>query len=209
MKILNLEDYPNFLDLISLTDKDIIHQIVEFELDFINIRDKKVEWEISLPKFVTPFYNFIKEFNTIPDQSVYWLNYKIENESFFNENQFDKETLNAIQARIYRTYPSLVRDIHFSLLLKKKMDCKVIYNEKLDIEEGIDILLIKDNKFLGINCFTDTEIARIGRNKKSYKHENFGNIKYIDLPVTISGAKSSGKFYLYGLSEIYKLEELI
>ena len=81
----------------------------------------------------------------------------------------DKEDIvRGIKARLFRSYPSLVRDLHFCLFLKEraKNDARVIYNIQIDTEIGIDILVEQGSTIYAINLFTPTARAMVGREKR-------------------------------------------
>ena len=69
-----------------------------------------------------------------------------------------------IRARAFRTYPSLVRDVYFNKYIEERlgMKCRIIYNTRLDIEEGIDLMIVSQKNNYGISFFTDTNRAFTG-----------------------------------------------
>ena len=112
-----------------------------------------------------------------------------------------------LKARLYRTYPSLIRDLHFSKLLSERANnYKIIYNTNLDIKEGIDLLVIVNKINIAVNLYTKTRRAFVGRNKKENRHTIYDNITYIELPVEFNGSIKIGDFFLYGEREIFELE---
>src|SRR5690554_4897780 len=187
MSILQPKDYPNQIPLIKLTVSQIEHQIRNFELSFSTVRNRDVEWKMKFPMFVPAFYNFVLIKNSIPTQNEYWSHYLLVNSRWFELEKLSSVHLNGLQARVFRTYPSLIRDIHFSKYVYSQLNqCIVIYNQKLDIEEGIDLLVIHNDVYFAFNLFTDTNRAYSGRFKKNNRHINFENVEYIDLPVNLS-----------------------
>jgi hypothetical protein len=75
----------------------------------------------------------------------------------------------------------------------------------LDIKDGIDLLVIKDNKINAINLFTDTRRAYKGRSKKVFRHKNYENVNYLELPVQFMGSNKVGEFFLYGNRELQQI----
>lgn len=210
MKFLQINDYPNFLDHIALSSNDIIELIKTYKLSFPQIRNNKVEWETAFPIFLTPFYKFVYLHNNILTQIGFWDYFISENKGYFDDKNFDKDIMAGLKARIFRTYPSLVRDLHFSIFLKENLkDAIIIYNRKLDIEEGIDILIQFNNKLFGINLYTDTVNSYIGREKKASRHIRFDNIQYIELPVNFKESVKCGEFFLYGKTELLQITDII
>ena len=206
MKIFNLIDYPNFLDYIHLTSPEIFNSIKFYSLEFFSDKNNDAEWNISFPIFLGSFYKYIYLNNKVLTQDEFYKYYLSENKLYFEQHIFSNEILNGLKARIYRTYPSLIRDLHFSTFLKENCtDALIVYNRKLDVEEGIDLLIEFNKVFWGINLYTKTYRAQSGRDKKVNRHIKFDNIKYIDLPVDFKECKQCGRFFLYGDNEFKEI----
>jgi hypothetical protein len=206
MKSFDVEKFPNLLDNINLTHETIEESIKEYSLEFSSVRNQQVEWKISFPMFATSFYKYTFFKHKIPTQKEFYDYYVSSNKEFFTTRNFSEDIMIGLKARVYRTYPSLVRDIHFSKTLHDKLkDYKVIYNTKLDINEGIDVMIIKEDEYYGVNLFTNTTRAKSSRDKKSKRHSNFTNVNYIDLPVNFNGSLKCGDFFLYGEEEMTQL----
>lgn len=204
--MINIEDYKNLFDHIVLESEEIENQIINYDLTFSNIKNDFVEWRMKFPMFLNSFYQSVYDTNTIPTQSDFWSTYLIKNESFFNEKSFSESTIEALKARAYRAYPSLVRDIHFVHYVKENMrDSRVIYNRTLDVEEGIDFMIVKNDKNYAVNLFTSTARAIQARAKKENRHKKYDNVIYIELPVNFMGSYSCGKFFLYKEQEYNNL----
>lgn len=200
MKLFNPANYSNLIAQINLTSKDICSIIQYFDLSFIRVKSQDVEC-MALPNFVTSFYDFVLRSNTIPTQIDYFDNYLNINSRYFSDNVFDGDIMNAIKARALRAFPSIVRDIHFATYLKEHLpDCTVIYNAALDINEGIDLMIINGKNY-ALNLFTDTQSAINARGLKANRHNRFNNVIYIDIPISLSKSVKVGDFYLYGDKE--------
>ncbi|TGV00680.1 TaqI family restriction endonuclease [Flavivirga rizhaonensis] len=210
MAILDVIKYSNHLELFKISSKEIENQILSFKLTFINNRNQKAEWGVRFPTFLDSFYKYIYNNDKLPSQDEFYNYYLANNKSWFNSTPLTKEVYDGLKARIYRTYPSLIRDLHFSKLISENAtDYKVIYNTNLDVKEGIDLLVIVNNKNIAINLYTKTKRAVIGRIKKESRHIPYDNITYIELPVEFNGSNEIGDFFLYGNREIAQLEEKI
>lgn len=196
-----IEDYYNVLDDIKLTSKDIESQLREINLFFDKFIDVEVENDNKLPPVITYFYDFVKTNNKIPKQFDLWKEYKKNvYVSQIIKNPIKNE---ALKSRIFRIYPSLVRDIHFAILLKEKSkNCTVIYNNELDFFIGIDILISYKDKLYGINLYVNTERAKLYRGKKYNRHSKTDNVISIDIPVNFEDSYRVKDFYLYGKKEI-------
>lgn len=210
MKVLDISLYPNFLDHIRLNSEEVCKIIKNYTLEFSQVRNQDVEWKIAFPMFLTPFYKFIYLNNNILSQENYFKYYFSENREYFESHNFNSIIIEGLKARVYRTYPSLVRDLHFMLFVKENYNqIAIVYNRKLDIEEGIDLLIIKNGSYYGINLYADTKRAHIGREKKEFRHDKFNNVNYVELPVDFKGSVKCGSFFLYGDKELSQIKELL
>jgi hypothetical protein len=210
MAILDIAKYSNHLDLFKISSKEIENQIIQFKLTFLKTRNQKAEWEIRFPTFLDSFYKFIYNNKKLQSQDDYYNYYLANNKDWFKSNPLTEDLLLGLKARIYRTYPSLIRDLHFSKLLSEQTNnYKIVYNTNLDVKEGIDLLVIVNNINIAVNLYTKTKRAFIGRNKKENRHIMYDNITYIELPVEFNGSIEIGDFFLYGNREIVELEAKI
>jgi len=196
-------DYQNIFDYISMSSEIIRNTIKKYPLEFINIKNATAEWKIQFPPFIKTFYKFLYSKHIIIEQKELYNLYKVENKDFFKENNFDRTILEGLKARIYRTYPSIVRDFYFNTLVKESLkEAFILYNTKLDIEEGIDLMIGFKGQFYAINLYTKTYRSFTGRKKKEIRHEKFKNVKYIEMPVDFKGSEKCGDFFLYGEKEL-------
>lgn len=210
-KIFKSSNYPNLLDKIGLTSSGIRNQIEVYPLEFLQNRNKDAEWNIGFPMFIPSFYQHIIEYGTIPTQETFYANYLELNKTYFAQNKHTQEILTGLKARAYRTYPSVVRDIHFSLYMREILNTTttVVYNLQLDIEEGIDVMLIHNEAFYGVNLYTQTNRAVSSRTIKEHRHEKFSNVRYVELPVPFNGSIQCGQFFLYGERELNALRQRV
>ncbi len=205
-----IEEYPNLLEQIKLSSAEIKAQVETYPLTFSQERNKTVEWGIRLPMFVDAFYDFVLKFGKVPGQQEAFRYYLDFNKDFFdNLNRPDLES--GIMARSYRTYPSLVRDIYFNKFIEERLGgkCRVIYNTRLDIEEGIDLMICTSKGNYGICFFTQTQRGFVGRRKKQYRHTLFENVEYVEMPMAFKGSVQAGDFFLYGEKEYNGLYNIL
>lgn len=201
-KIFSANNYSNLLKSISLTSDDIRNQIVGYELTFFQERNEEVEWSIKLPMFVDSFYAYVLEKQCIPTQKEALGHYLLYNGDFFTDlNRPDLES--GIMARAFRAYPSLIRDIHFNKYIEERLGtrCQIIYNTRLDVEEGIDLMIVTEKNNYGVCFFADTLRAHKGREAKEHRHTPFENVKYVEMPMELNGSVKVGNFFLYGDKE--------
>lgn len=206
MHLYEQSQYPNLLENISLKSCEIENSVSSYQLTFSEERNKTVEWGIRLPMFVDPFYQYIIKYQSIPSQEEFYEQYILSNKVFFEKlNRPDLRS--GIMARVFRTYPSLVRDIHFSKFIEEKLNgkCQIIYNTKLDTEEGIDLMIVSPRNNYGICFFTNTRRAIDGRMAKKHRHTPFENVIYVEMPINFKGSVKAGHFFLYGQKEFCEL----
>jgi len=207
---MQINGFDNTLDKINLSHKDIEKQICLYSLSFSQTRRNDIEWKMRLPMFVPSFYLFIRNRNIIPSQQEYWQSYVSDNENFFSNSKFSLDQMEGLRARIFRTYPSLVRDVHLGMTLKYDNDLdEVFYNETIDIEYGVDLVIKKSEKLLGLNLFTNTNIAIQARIIKEYRPKKPLSFKCIELPINFKDSKYCGKFFLYSDREIEQIKREI
>jgi len=207
---MNYNDLSDDLQRSVLSGALIEQQISEYKLTFISVKDKMVEWGMKFPMFVPAFYDFVFQRKLIPDQNSYWEHYLAINSSDSVIRGLTDELKLGLKARVFRTYPSLVRDIHFVTTVKESASFdNVIYNMKLDIEKGVDMLIEQGNKLFAVNLYTKTYRAQIGREKKKYRHTSDERFIYVEFPVEFKGSKQCGDFFLYGSKELGQLKSLI
>lgn len=205
---LTKEDFPNLLDSILFSSADVEAQISSFSLEFDSYKNDEVEWRMKLPMFVHSFYEYVIDTSSVPTQNQLWEKYSSQKE--IKEKIIDPDIKRGIKARVFRTYPSLIRDIHFSLYLKEnsKVTTEVIYNLALDVEYGVDILVVFNKNLFAVNLFTPTQRARMGRQKKEQRHKEITNVHQIELPVEFKTESKVGDFFLYREKELIVLRQI-
>ena len=208
--IFNEQEYPNFLNFNNITLQELETFLQSYTFINIPLRNNIIEWKMRLPIFLYPFYDYIYFYKKIPTQQEFYEYYFAKNKTYFKKNPLTLELHQGLQARVYRLYPSLIRDIHFSLFLNTKQPFQnVIYNRKLDMALGIDVMLRYKDEFYGINLYTKTKIAVNVRTAKKKRHKEFDNVKYIELPLDLNKCSKIGNFFVYGEREFNELLSLI
>lgn len=199
---MKINGYNNTLEEISLNAEDIENQIYKYKLDFPDDRRNDVEYEIFFPVFVYPFYNHVVREQSIPSQELFWKLYIEKNRDYLKNLNLSYGQKKAFKARIYRAYPSLVRDLHFGKILSRHKDFDdVFYNTHIDVDCGIDLILIKNGIKLGLILFTNTKNSLKARIRKRLKAKKV-NIKTIELPIDFKESLKCGQFFLYSHREI-------
>ena len=113
-----------------------------------------------------------------------------------------------LEARLRRTYPSLVRDIHFGVLLKER-GLDVSYNQDSDIGAGVDHIIKYEGQTFHIHCYVKTRVGKLGRRIKNRRHNFRGIHLDIEMDLGAESAKSVGDFYLYSDNHVNYLLDLM
>lgn len=200
----------NKLDDIELTLEELEDKLKKIKLNFIKTKRKDTEHGFNFPIFVTRFYDYIDEYGELPSQKDFY-DYYIENtQNFKSIQKLDIDQLGGLKARIYRAYPSYVRDFHFAKLLEDKTPLdEVIYNNELDVKDGIDVLVKENDIHYAISLYTDTRRANMMRAKKIDRRDDKDGYVYIELPLNFKGAREVGDFFLYGKREMLEVLNII
>ena len=206
MKIYNPSDYKDVLCHIHLTSEQMKERISNYHLTFSSVHNRTVEWGMNLPMFARSFYGYIFKKNDVPTQEEFFDYYISFNHVFFSQSNFGEDIIEGLRARVYRTYPSLIRDVIFNKYVQENIvGYTTTYSLELDINEGIDLMLSKTQKHFAINLYTDTKRAYTGRAKKKFRHTLFDNVTYIEFPVVFENSHKVGDFFLYGEKEYNNL----
>ncbi|MGD0495566.1 MAG: hypothetical protein ABSB28_05945 [Candidatus Bathyarchaeia archaeon] len=186
------------------TSKEIEEQIENYKLKFLDVRDERVEWEIKFPMFVETFNRFIREKGTIPSQEDFVERYFEDNAAELSSVLSSQSLKTGLEARLRRTYPSFVRDVHLNALLKEK-GLEASYSQDTDIAGGVDHTLQYRGTTFYVHGYVGTSRGRFGRRIKSRRHKFHGI--HIDIVLDLGGrsTKKVGDFYLYSEKDVEDL----
>ena len=199
-------DYPNQLGLLSVSAQQVYEQARTIRLSFLNVHNWQVERGIRFPEFIKAFYNYIYRNHRLPTQEEYYQFYLNVNRDFFSQNFFGQDIYTGLKARVFRTYPSLVRDIYFNKLLEENnRGYEIVYNINLDLVRDIDTMLINNGRFWAACLYIQTRRANVARRWKEDRHVRFDNVNYVEFPVSFNDRHKVGDFFLYGANEIQTL----
>jgi hypothetical protein len=184
-----------------LDSREIEKQIENYKLVFIDVRDERIEWEIPLPMFVQTFNKLIREKGTIPTQDVFVERYLQDNATELASVISSQSLKTGLEARLRRTYPSLVRDVHLNALLKEK-GLQVSYDQETDITGGVDHTVLFKGKTFNIHGYVGTSRGKFGRRVKNRRHKFRGIHLDIVLDLGSPSAKKVGDFFLYSEKDV-------
>ena len=139
-------------------------------------------------------------------QEGLWFDYYTSNRSKILEIA-GANSVPAVMARVYRAYPSLVREHHLLLLLRDSGPFDwVLTDPKLDAS-GVDYLVVYSGRAFGVHAYLATERGRAFREAKRARHKDIGII--VDMPLDPETANNVGKFQVYGPSHLENLIKTI
>lgn len=194
----------NFAHKIKFSHEQIETVLQDMPLQFSKHKDYEIENKIAFnPPFVYEFYNFILDKLRLPNQMEFANYYVNKNKTSILKKGVTESKIPFLKARLFRTYPSIIRDFHFYNYLRDN-GIDVFFNPVVDFEDGHD-LIIGD---YSINLYTDTDRGNSFRSKKPKRHAKDDLIE-MNLPLTFSESKKCGSFFLYNDSHYEKIINII
>lgn len=193
---------------IGLTVKDLENQISElvYSGEKRNV-DQGVE-NFKFPPFIQIFYFLFFKRLKIPTETefvnTYFENFgEVKNDFFHIEGR--SFALESVKARILRTYPSLIRDIHFIILLEQsRIFDTVRYSLRNDYFDGVDIWLEKDKIVYALSIFLNSNRSNFYKNQKRFRHD-YSNIREIELRVEKATFRKVGNIFLMGMDQVLEI----
>lgn len=217
IKFMNREGY--LLKELSLSLSDCETQIKQIDYEsfykaYRNCKDENGVEKTQFPSIIFAFYSVVFSKHIIPTPSELLDEYYMSNsdvlfvngKSIVYQNQCFKKS--DLDARILRTYPSLVRDYHFFLMLVEEQ-CfdKVIYSCKNDIS-GKDVIIQHHGKEFILSLFVKTKRSNFFKKIKNTFRHNYGNNE-IQMPLNLNAARKCGDFYVYGSDDVIRVKSKI
>ena len=213
IKFCNDEVYE--LKKVALTSEDVERQIGSINYNGIYEKYREVKDENGVEKENIPylcpiFYHYIFTNNTVPSPNelideyfkIYDNVFTPREDTIWYRGKNYKRI--AIEARLLRTYPSLIRDFHFYLLLKEaKAFTKVIYSCNEDIA-GRDIKIVHNGQEYIVSLMVQTKRSLFFKKRKNEIRHQYGDNE-IQIKLDLKKAKTIGDFYVYDKSHIATL----
>ena len=215
--ITNVEIYNNHIRQtkeLSLTSKGLEDKIKQYPYRGENrVVDDSVE-NMLLPPIALVFYSLLYEYNDVPspDDLV---------ETYFDQPYFafipDNKVevayngtstvcdIESIVARVLRTYPSLLRDLHFYIMASEFNHFNAVrYSFKKDYEEKVDIQVLYRDKWYSIGLLLQSRRSLWYKIKKQFRHKP-KDVIYIEL--SEQECKRVGDYMLYTEQHIQQLHK--
>lgn len=217
IKFMNGEGY--LLKDLSLSLSQYEEQMCQIEYDqfYDSYRAHRDEYGVEktqFPSIIFAFYNIVFSQNKIPHPADLLSEYYAINSDellidgdkvSYRGTSFNKMDLDA---RILRTYPSLVRDHHFFLMLTSKgwFD-RVIYSCRNDIS-GKDVVIQHKSKEYIVSLFIQTKRSTFFKRIKNAFRHVYHN-KEIPLPLDLDVAPKCGDFFVYGENDCEYVKSIV
>ena len=203
----------------TVTSEQLKRTIKAFDYNNLYSKYREYKDEHGVEKAQFPpinfvFYKFVFENDSVPSPrevldsyfELYSEKVKVSDDSVVVCGT--SYNLPALKARILRTYPSLLRDFHFYLMLKEcgSFD-KVTYSCADDIK-GMDIIIVHKKKKYIVSLFTDTKRAWNFKKIKNIFRHKYGQNE-IKVPMVLNEADKCGDFMLYKDKNIKYVQKYI
>lgn len=197
-----------------LTLEDLVQQIEKLPYSGAGLAtDKEIE-NTCFPPFLQVFYYLVYQLRHIPNETLFFEEYlkwlaptELTETTFtYHEQVYSRSGL---QARALRTYPSLIRDLHFyEFLLASGEFEEVNYSMHTDYYEGLDLLVTKNKAHYAVSILLNTKRGAGYKKIKEGRHD-YRKATEIKLAVGFNDLVKVGKFYLLGQKQLaYLLEEI-
>lgn len=167
----------------------------------------------KLPPFIQVFYFLFFSYLKIPCELDFWKTYLT-----WIGGENDKEivviegiTYKSIDLknRLNRTYPSLIRDLHFLYLLDASQKFEQVdYSMDRDYYNGLDLKITHNKKEVFISLFIDTSRSRYFKQIKTQRHD-YSTVHEIEFIVDFKSLTKKGSIYLLNQNHIKLLENLL
>lgn len=168
---LKIDDYEAFMQ--------------EQELIFPNLKDAEYD---GFP----PVAEVFDADPQVPQHRL-WLNYWMKHVKRFDEHP---TVLPGLMARVYRMYPSLVREYHCYLLLQDRGAFDLVLRGRELDQKGVDYLILQDGAAFGVAAYIDTPRSKMFRGRKKVRHKPLGVT--VELPLLMDESETVGPFNVYG-----------
>lgn len=210
--------YLNSLQSFGFTAKGL-EEFMEKQRLFFHDRVEAAEY-FPAPSMSKCFNHFVDVHKRFPTQMEFCDTFFLENhdsiEEIMKKNKkyhgIEFDVWGGLRFRAERTYPSLVRDIHFAVYLKEH-GYDVFWNSTVDVDYKMDVVVTIDKQPYGLALFTDTKRGNSNRARKITESSVPNGFIEIALPIKLreEGYKV-GDYFVYGkrqeLKMLAKIKEL-
>lgn len=218
--VLNVEIYNDHIRQtkeFSLTVSKVEEFLIKQKYTGQNRKKDPAVENLLLPPISLTFYHCVYEDGQIPSE-MRLIEAYLDQEEFFSytANKMVEVSyggrrslvlLESLIARILRTYPSLVRDLHFYLMAHESgLFSAVRYSVGADYKQGVDIKVKYNEHWYNIGLYVSTKRSLFYKGKKFFRHNPVDIINFELYP---NEAHMVGDFMLYSRDHISRLLSLI
>lgn len=205
--------------ILAIQQNPISSKVVEETIKTIPYKGQglKIDDEVEnarIPAIAQTFYQYVFLFGVPSPEELFHLylkqHFNVSDSLCQLKSTSKSYSIKGLKARIYRSYPSLIRDFHFYLLCyESKLFEKVYYSLNADFKEGVDVRVTYKGKNIAVALFVET------KRSQSYKKKKYNRHKQLTIPevcITINPfdkANYVGDYALYQTSHIQQLVEQI
>lgn len=186
---------------IDLSSGKIEHLASTNKPEFLQVRDDNVEFARGFPNMMLTLWSYIVYTRSLPTQKQF-ADYFLQAHAGFCAG-FNPD---AVKARVLRTYPSIMRDLHFYSLVKESELFKTVtYDALKDTQKGIDLVVGAGKQEYNICCYVATRRSREFREaKKNDRHAPQPNT--IELPLELDGGRDVNGWKFFDTVHIHIMQ---
>jgi hypothetical protein len=192
----------------NLTLENVREQLSK--INFISTYNKtgrvvnKIIEDYKMQPFAYTYYYLVVTKNKVPSPDELLNTYletfceHIENEKYtFKEKYLLSNNIifekNDLKARILRAYNSYNRELEFLIHLTTVLNNKALlkYELVIDICDGIDFIVKKDNIYYGIATYVNTKRANEYKFRKNNYRHDYSKLNMIDVVAILSGSNKN------------------
>lgn len=176
--------------------------------------EKRQESEnAKVPPFIQVFYYLFFSYLKIPSESEFWETYLTwvggENASGFIQIGEDIFPTKGLRDRLNRTYPSLIRDLHFLYLLDESGSFKQVdYSMDRDYFSGLDLRINNGDMEIFVSLFINTSRSRYFKRKKTTRHD-YSKVHEVEFIVDFDSLTKLGSIYVLNDGHVQLLKKII
>lgn len=213
--IINVEIYNDHIRQVkdlSLTVATLEEILKSYKYSGEGKKKEPAVENLRMPPMTLTFYSFLFDTGTIPTDMSLAEEY-LNNSAFAyipdGKVEVDYEgkrtivTLEGLYGRILRTYPSIIRDLHFYLQLKESGLFEAVrYSVKADFEDKVDVKVQYQGAWYNIGLMLSSKRSLAFWEKKKSRHKP---IDTIDIGLNDCPKSRVGDYDLYTHHHIQRL----
>jgi hypothetical protein len=213
--ILDVEIYNDHIRQVkdlSLTVATLEETLKVYKYSGEGKKKEEVVENLKMPPMTLSFYSYLYDTGKIPtDLSLVEEYLNGSAFSYIPDGKVEVDymgvrtvvSLEGLCGRILRTYPSIVRDLHFYLLLKETEIFEAVrYSVKADFEDGVDIKVKFNGKWYNVGLRLTSRRSWEFWKKKKQRHNP---IEIIHITLDDCPSRRVGDYDLFSDHHIHKL----